>query len=180
MANINLNPEVLDFIVWMSEQDVQLTRAGCYNLGYDQLEVAWIDSRSGVDSFAELDLLCVGRHGCETYQALLSDAEMVLAARIEAGESVWTEHAPDWLLDAMDRTRIFRSYKRRRYEANRHIQRREVRERIFSRDGYACVHCGAVDFLAIDHIIAVANGGTNEDDNLQTLCISCNSSKGAK
>lgn len=67
----------------------------------------------------------------------------------------------------------------RRYEANRHTGKPEVRARIFERDGMKCLHCGAIDRLAVDHIIPVCRGGGDEDLNLQTLCIPCNSKKGA-
>ena len=40
-------------------------------------------------------------------------------------------------------------------------------------------HCKLVDFH-IDHIIPIALGGTNTDDNVQLLCPTCNISKGAK
>ena len=43
-----------------------------------------------------------------------------------------------------------------------------------------CVHCSSSDDLAIDHIIALARGGTNDLENLQLLCRSCNSRKGAR
>ena len=32
----------------------------------------------------------------------------------------------------------------------------------------------------MDHILPVAKGGTNDDDNAQLLCAPCNQSKGAK
>jgi hypothetical protein len=72
------------------------------------------------------------------------------------------------------------TYAFRREEANLHISNRHVRHRIFTRDGHCCLHCGTTDSLSVDHVVAVANGGSNEDDNLQTLCIRCNSIKGAK
>lgn len=48
------------------------------------------------------------------------------------------------------------------------------------RDSFKCKYCGSSDDLAIDHIKALVNGGTNNLDNLQLLCRSCNSSKGAR
>lgn len=53
---------------------------------------------------------------------------------------------------------------------------------IYARDNYMCVRCGCMDpkALSVDHITPVAKGGTDEDGNLQTLCRSCNSSKGPR
>ena len=55
---------------------------------------------------------------------------------------------------------------------------------IFRRDQYRCQICGAKASdgtrLEVDHKVAVANGGTNEPDNLWTLCFKCNRGKGTK
>lgn len=55
------------------------------------------------------------------------------------------------------------------------------RFKILKRDGYRCCICGrdAKDGvkLEIDHKVAVANGGSNDDDNLWTLCFECNRGK---
>ncbi len=40
-----------------------------------------------------------------------------------------------------------------------------------------CVHCGSREKLTIDHIVPVAQGGTDRKDNLQALCRSCNAKK---
>jgi hypothetical protein len=48
------------------------------------------------------------------------------------------------------------------------------------RDGFECVVCGVTRNLSIDHKLAVFNGGTNEPDNLQLMCRSHNSQKGAR
>jgi hypothetical protein len=53
-------------------------------------------------------------------------------------------------------------------------KRREVMER----DGHACRSCGSRTHLEIDHVVAVAHGGSDEIDNLQTLCRTCNRVKG--
>lgn len=54
------------------------------------------------------------------------------------------------------------------------------RRYVYDRDSYMCRRCGTLDDLSIDHIIPRSRGGGNEVENLQTLCRSCNSSKGAK
>ena len=51
---------------------------------------------------------------------------------------------------------------------------------IFKEHGEQCLECGKQHNLTIDHIIPIAMGGTNELKNLQPLCKSCNSRKGAK
>lgn len=58
----------------------------------------------------------------------------------------------------------------------------KLRTLIYRRDGYACVLCGLDDVLrlTIDHRIPVDLGGSNDSDNLRTLCKSCNSRKGAR
>lgn len=46
--------------------------------------------------------------------------------------------------------------------------------------GGKCVYCGSSEKITIDHIIPICKGGTNEINNLQPLCLHCNSSKGGK
>ncbi len=55
-----------------------------------------------------------------------------------------------------------------------------LRHEVFKRDGYRCVECGATNketTLHVDHILPVSQGGTNELNNLQTLCKKCNLAK---
>jgi len=55
-----------------------------------------------------------------------------------------------------------------------------VRKRflVFKRDRYRCRICGRSGVeLEVDHILAVAQGGTDRLDNLQTLCFDCNRGK---
>lgn len=58
---------------------------------------------------------------------------------------------------------------------------RGMRHEVFKRDNYKCVECGASKddgaTLHVDHKIPVSKGGTDELDNLQTLCSDCNLNK---
>lgn len=59
---------------------------------------------------------------------------------------------------------------------------KSVRFTVFKRDGFVCQYCGAHPpsvVLHIDHIHPVAEGGTNDIDNLVTACEPCNLGKGA-
>lgn len=69
----------------------------------------------------------------------------------------------------------------RAYEMRRGPRRKpfskELRAKILERDGSRCSACDATTDLAIDHIIPVRAGGTNDPANLQVLCRRCNSAK---
>jgi 5-methylcytosine-specific restriction enzyme A len=41
----------------------------------------------------------------------------------------------------------------------------------------ACELCQRTENLVIDHIVALSQGGSNDLDNLRTLCTSCNNKK---
>lgn len=52
------------------------------------------------------------------------------------------------------------------------------RLRVFERDKYVCQECQRVTLCPeCDHIVALANGGTDDDANLQTLCKPCHKAK---
>lgn len=44
--------------------------------------------------------------------------------------------------------------------------------------GFKCAKCGGSENLEYDHIIPVAFGGKSTFNNMQVLCIKCNSEKG--
>jgi superfamily II DNA or RNA helicase len=54
-----------------------------------------------------------------------------------------------------------------------------AKREVFRRDGNRCLCCGssAPRTLQVDHIVARYHGGTNEPNNLQTLCSTCNRDK---
>ena len=57
---------------------------------------------------------------------------------------------------------------------------RRKRDTILLRDRYTCQHCGHIGLdLDVDHILNVARGGTDDDDNLQALCRQCHQAKTA-
>lgn len=51
---------------------------------------------------------------------------------------------------------------------------------ILVRDAYRCVNCNSHEHLCVDHKTPLCRGGDNHESNLQTLCRSCNRSKGSK
>lgn len=60
-----------------------------------------------------------------------------------------------------------------------HLSRR-VRFEVFKRDGFTCQYCGSHPpdvVLEIDHIEPVAEGGSDDEENLFTACMDCNRGK---
>jgi hypothetical protein len=57
-----------------------------------------------------------------------------------------------------------------------------TRFEVFKRDGFRCQYCGHHPpdvLLEVDHVIPVAGGGTDDEENLLTACFNCNRGKGA-
>jgi len=54
------------------------------------------------------------------------------------------------------------------------------RKAVFERDMYRCVSCGTHFDLTIDHKTPISKAGSNDLDNLQTMCMTCNVKKGAR
>jgi 5-methylcytosine-specific restriction endonuclease McrA len=53
----------------------------------------------------------------------------------------------------------------------------QLRNRILDRDDNGCQECGSDDNLHVHHIFERHNGGTNNEDNLITLCAKCHAEK---
>ncbi len=59
---------------------------------------------------------------------------------------------------------------------------KRVRFRVFQRCGFRCRYCGrSADavVLHVDHVISVADGGTDDESNLVAACADCNFGKAA-
>ncbi|MBW1982992.1 MAG: HNH endonuclease [Deltaproteobacteria bacterium] len=59
---------------------------------------------------------------------------------------------------------------------------RQLRVQVLARDNYRCKMCGRTKdevSLEVDHIKPIVDGGTDELDNLATLCRDCNRGKAA-
>ena len=58
---------------------------------------------------------------------------------------------------------------------------RRLKQKIHLRDEWTCCSCGRVTMeLELDHIVNVAQGGTDDEVNLQSLCVPCHKKKTSK
>lgn len=78
-------------------------------------------------------------------------------------------------------------WKRKRISANERgygWQWQKIRKQALERDSYLCQDCKAKDILTpaaqVDHIIPKAKGGSNDLDNLRSLCRPCHDQKSAR
>ncbi len=60
------------------------------------------------------------------------------------------------------------------------VIRQSLRTAVFERDKYRCLRCGTHVDLRADHVFPESKGGEATLENLQTLCLPCNSWKGTK
>lgn len=54
---------------------------------------------------------------------------------------------------------------------------KQVRDIVLSRDNHKCVECGKTNNLNVHHIVYRCNGGSNDSENLITLCNKCHAEK---
>lgn len=54
---------------------------------------------------------------------------------------------------------------------------RKMRLRVLARDKYLCVICKKSEAKEVDHIKEKAKGGTDDIENLQSLCVQCHKDK---
>jgi len=66
---------------------------------------------------------------------------------------------------------------RKKSEGRREPIPQEIMDKVWNRDGGACVSCGSREDLEFDHIIPHSKGGATTYRNLQLLCQKCNREK---
>lgn len=65
-----------------------------------------------------------------------------------------------------------------RYDGWKKPVPRLIAQAVFARDGYHCLRCGETEGLTVDHVAPQSRGGSDDMENLQSLCRSCNAIKG--
>jgi hypothetical protein len=84
----------------------------------------------------------------------------------------WRRSNPDRSLNQRTRRRALKSG-----AIGEHYTREQFRD-LCSLAGNICLCCGRAKRLTADHVIPLSKGGSDSIDNIQPLCINCNSSKG--
>ena len=109
---------------------------------------------------------CVGNKNALGYKHT-DEARKKIA---EASRRTWNEQREKMIasLPRGEENRFHKPPELRRYR--KEFTPRERRE--WTADN--CAYCGSTEFLELDHIIPIFDGGVNERANAQTLCRGCN------
>jgi hypothetical protein len=134
-------------------------QSGVENQHLGDLTTTWVGLEEGRD-FIEMEIKATMKKISELVDASNLLSRMFSECSTKLGDILWA------------------SYPERRKRANYEISIKHLRAMVFSRDGYKCKQCGYGRDLTLDHVTPVLLGGSNEPDNLQTLCRRCNSRKG--
>jgi 5-methylcytosine-specific restriction endonuclease McrA len=106
---------------------------------------------------------------CLEYAAMHEEAQVCAQCAVIVANAYWKKHSGEWLTWPRDRAEP-RGRVRKNISAS-------VRTQVMERDMYRCVTCKSHISLQIDHIHPHSKGGSDEPDNLQTLCGPCNNRK---
>lgn len=83
-----------------------------------------------------------------------------------------------WSIDREHYKNILYKRKNRKWQDSEFDKEyNEVRVTILERDDYKCTECGCDKHLHVHHIIHRKDGGTNDENNLVTLCKWCHAEK---
>lgn len=112
----------------------------------------------------------------------------VIAASEQLCKSVSNEslsETTDSIVSTNHSLDVFTEVSRKETYLERRKLTTKLRFRIFDRDNYRCMMCGAdaaTDSsvrLDVDHVVPISKGGKTIPENLRTLCSRCNNGKGA-
>lgn len=108
---------------------------------------------------------------------MIVDGEVLVDARVLVRAGPHTINAARAALSSVDRADKKKKRQRRR---NRWINLKQERKTAMIESGLLlrCAHCSTWEDITIDHIVSLADGGSDDLDNLQFLCRPCNSKKG--
>ena len=109
---------------------------------------------------------CIGNKNAHGYRHTDEAKKKIAAASLK----MWSEDR-DKIIASMPRGEKSRFHKPP--ELRRYRKEFTPRERREWTDN-VCAYCGSTEFLELDHIIPVFDGGINERSNAQTLCRGCN------
>ena len=111
-----------------------------------------------------------------------SEYEQTICFKCMAVHSEWyVKHVSDHFVQQQHEANYQRSMNNR--NTNRYAKKKisqTLRMKVYERDGFKCVTCNAQTNLSLDHIKPEVLGGEATLENLQTMCKSCNSRKGAR
>jgi hypothetical protein len=133
---------------------------------------------------AMLDAPCPPVSGSRTEAETVAEIDEHIAALVVLSEGIrWGDDRPGTyalqrLTDALND-----SYPER--VASRSVRGRSSRRSYTSAAvlrvaGVTCRQCGSTDRVVLDHIVPLAQGGADDEGNLQPLCTPCNTAKGGR
>ena len=112
------------------------------------------------------------------------------ADRIRARRRIWTEanreriaaKNAEWTQNNLDKHRTHQHNRRAKLKANGGTLSSDICRVLMAAQMGKCACCKSTldDKYHLDHIVPIARGGANSDDNVQLLCATCNLRKGAK
>jgi 5-methylcytosine-specific restriction endonuclease McrA len=152
----------LDSKIWELETQITFKELDLKNIEIEKKHQIWLEEKIDLQIEKELRNLVV------SFTVKQELAKHLKEQKTKVAKQVNEYYSPNHVIQVLQRPT------RRKAIAN------SVRTLVFKRDNHTCLCCGRKDNLAIDHILAVNNGGTNDLENLQVLCKYCNSSKGTK
>jgi len=98
-----------------------------------------------------------------------------------ANDYVFTQFGKrDWRFATAKELEQDRQEREKRHNKQKKVIPSSLRTAVFERDSYRCLACGIQKSLRCDHVVPESKGGSMSIENMQTLCVSCNTKKGTK